>query len=292
MTVKALRRQLMAAIAMIVVSLIALSSSTYAWFTMNKTVTATGLKVQAKTEGGILIKRTAVAGKGSESVTFGSTSLQQLLPTSTSDALKWAHAAADSADDYKAKEGTYEMLTLSNDPPGANGLGSGTIGGTSSGNFYYVYDKFTIMKDDNSNSFTDLFVSECSVATANGSATALSKSLRVAVKCEDVTYIYAPVAGARLSYDVVTNVDKTTDPDTTTVATVRAKNSSNSVNQPLTASDGKLVDREVTTANGVDVLVYVYFEGEDDNHFTQNISSGTSLDELELTIKFSCTSVQ
>ena len=47
MTVKALRKQLMAAIAMVVVAAVALSSSTYAWFANNNKVTATGMQVTA-----------------------------------------------------------------------------------------------------------------------------------------------------------------------------------------------------------------------------------------------------
>ena len=83
MTVKALKRQLMAAIAMIMVSLVALSSSTYAWFTMNKTVTATGLTVKARTEGGILIKRT-YGGTAADSVEFATGTAQSLpLPSMT-----------------------------------------------------------------------------------------------------------------------------------------------------------------------------------------------------------------
>ena len=50
MTVKALKKQLMAAIAMVVVSAIALSSSTYAWFASSSQVTAKGMQVTAKAE--------------------------------------------------------------------------------------------------------------------------------------------------------------------------------------------------------------------------------------------------
>jgi hypothetical protein len=55
MTVKTLRRQLAAAIAMTLVSTVALGSSTYAWFTMNKTVKATGMVMQTKVSGNLLI---------------------------------------------------------------------------------------------------------------------------------------------------------------------------------------------------------------------------------------------
>ena len=47
MDVKALRKQLMAAIAMVVVAAVALSSATYAWFVTNNTVKATTSQISA-----------------------------------------------------------------------------------------------------------------------------------------------------------------------------------------------------------------------------------------------------
>lgn len=55
MNTKSLKSQLMAAIAMVVVAAVALSSSTYAWFASNTKVTATGMKVNAKTAAGLVI---------------------------------------------------------------------------------------------------------------------------------------------------------------------------------------------------------------------------------------------
>ena len=43
MNSKAIKRQLLAAIAMVLVAAIALGSSTYAWFVSNNAVTATGI---------------------------------------------------------------------------------------------------------------------------------------------------------------------------------------------------------------------------------------------------------
>lgn len=60
MTVKTLRRQLAAAIAMTLVSTVALGSSTYAWFTMNKTVTVTGMEVKTHVGSNLLIQAGAL----------------------------------------------------------------------------------------------------------------------------------------------------------------------------------------------------------------------------------------
>lgn len=51
MNSKAIKRQLLAAIAMVLVAAIALGSSTYAWFASNNKVEADGMKITATTEG-------------------------------------------------------------------------------------------------------------------------------------------------------------------------------------------------------------------------------------------------
>lgn len=57
MTTKSLRKQLMAAIAMVLVAAVALGSSTYAWFVNNAQVTATNVNVQAATAYSLLISQ-------------------------------------------------------------------------------------------------------------------------------------------------------------------------------------------------------------------------------------------
>lgn len=54
---KAIKRQLLAAVAMVIVAAIALSSATYAWFVNNATVTATGAEVTASTAYSLLITK-------------------------------------------------------------------------------------------------------------------------------------------------------------------------------------------------------------------------------------------
>ncbi len=57
---KALRRQLMAAIAMVLVAAIALGSSTYAWFAINNKVTATGMSVTTKVSNNLFIAKDTI----------------------------------------------------------------------------------------------------------------------------------------------------------------------------------------------------------------------------------------
>ena len=61
LNVKTLKKQLMAAIAMVLVAAVALGSSTYAWFAANNRVTAECMTVTAQAEGGIEIKAVAAS---------------------------------------------------------------------------------------------------------------------------------------------------------------------------------------------------------------------------------------
>lgn len=83
MSIKKLRNQLFAAIAMVLVASIALGSSTYAWFVNNTRVTATNVNVTASTAYSLLISKDADSTK-----TWGTTvgldaTAVNLIPAST-----------------------------------------------------------------------------------------------------------------------------------------------------------------------------------------------------------------
>lgn len=81
MNSKAIKRQLLAAIAMVLVAAVALGSSTYAWFASNNKVTAEGMKITATTEGAnleISLSSTFTAGTIAVTSTASGT---ELLPT-------------------------------------------------------------------------------------------------------------------------------------------------------------------------------------------------------------------
>lgn len=55
---KSRKRMLLSSIAMLLVALVALGSATYAWFTINRTVTADKIKVEAAVGSGLVISNT------------------------------------------------------------------------------------------------------------------------------------------------------------------------------------------------------------------------------------------
>jgi hypothetical protein len=83
MSVKSLQKQLLAAIAMVIVAAIAMSSATFAWFVNNARVTATDVSVKASTAYSLLI-----SPKGGTDATWGTTAslkktMTALTPVST-----------------------------------------------------------------------------------------------------------------------------------------------------------------------------------------------------------------
>jgi hypothetical protein len=73
MSTKALKSQLLAAVAMVLVASVALGSSTFAWFAANRTVTATDMKVIAQTTGSLVISRGALPLESTSTITVTAT---------------------------------------------------------------------------------------------------------------------------------------------------------------------------------------------------------------------------
>ena len=88
---KALQKQLFAAIAMVLVAVIAVSSSTYAWFAANTTVNATNMQVTATTSQSLVISNSALPDANTATITVASTdtAATALIPT-THDSTDWA----------------------------------------------------------------------------------------------------------------------------------------------------------------------------------------------------------
>lgn len=106
MSTKSLKKQLMAAIAMVLVAAVALGSSTYAWFANNNTVTANGMQINATTEGTMLVISDSVSGLGDKKTAFTFDPVEKgenLLPIhpvytgiSGNAVTAWNHAYSDS----------------------------------------------------------------------------------------------------------------------------------------------------------------------------------------------------
>ena len=137
------KKKLISAIAMLTVSAVTLSTATYAWFTMNKEVSVTGMQVKAHAEEGLLINEVKAAADDNwdELATGGGDYTAVLRPASTYNLTDWWHANSK----------------IFSDEAGLDNL-SGTVNVDNSGNKYVsvsenatgVYDE-TVVYAEGSN---------------------------------------------------------------------------------------------------------------------------------------------
>lgn len=309
MNSKAIRKQLLAAVAMVLVAAVALGSSTYAWFAANSMVSAQGMQVQAKTEGGIEIafaKSTDTTGTFATTATAGMTASTSLLPTSTLGTANnsaitsgWYHASAEAGNSYAAKVETRETLSLSAGNPTSNIAGStekqvATQFYDTAGNQYFLVKNFTIRSTSSSVLAKGLTVDKVNVSATTHS---MSKALRVAVSVGSKTLIYAPVgtdgvtdidsSAAGIQYTVYSGYTGTAeggDLAATSAGNVTLTDASTATLIGAT-SDTPIPAKGATDNGGVDVAIYIYFEGEDTLLYSQNFN----VDTLVVTVDFSAT---
>lgn len=290
--------KLIPAFVMLLVSAILVSTATYAWFSMNTQVTATGMQVKAIAEDGLLIKNEldedAVANwKVSTNASYGS--LVALAPTSTADVTNWYHNKSDNQNDAKAGQpsSTYEIL--SEDTKWKRDAGTGKTGvyyiDTDNGSdkdenekAYVLLNKFYIKSSGDAitlgagHTYADLYVNKVNVGATSLSA-ALDASLRVAVKVGSTLYIYAPITGATTTY-------KAGGSDAGTAATVTTVPASGIVNSTTSTTS---IPAVTATSGWIEADVYIYFEGEDAGLKSANLV--TTLDTLTVEVIFGITTV-
>ena len=272
MNSKAIKRQLLAAIAMVLVAALALGSSTYAWFVGSGTVTAEGMYVQAQSEGGLAIRWTGQASQlwgTTASANMTSNAAASLRPTSTYDLRNWSHATASAAANSAAKAGTYTDITTT-----VLGAQKNTY---QANNGYVLMQPFEVRSTSADRHAKGLYVSDVTVTSATHD---LDKALRVGVrltpKGEDpteVAYIYAPVEEATTNYTWTNGTD------------------SHAVSlEPIgTAENGKskiLADTvEIPNVEGdaIDVEIYIWYEGEDAKLYSDNYINSA----LHVSVQFS-----
>ena len=278
-------------------------TGTVAWFAVNTSVSVTGLQVQAKAEGGIVIapytvtNGSSVSDEGSvgyndhftdavytapaanvftNTATLG-LAAAELFPTSTANASAWYHGTSASVDNYAAVNESYAQLggeagkTLAADGKYYLGTGTNAENAYRASGQYFLYNKFKV-KSTSDDTFS-LYVSRITISADTATA-ALNKSIRVAVKAgegsvaffapkyaandETVLYYYSGTARTAGSPTKGSNADFATRPQV----------ANNTVN-----------------LTGIDLQIWVYYEGEDENLKTTN-AAGFTVDTLAISMNF------
>ena len=260
MNSKAIKRQLLAAIAMVLVAALALGSSTYAWFVASGTVKAEGMKVQAKSEGGLAIRW---AGETSElwgtTASAKMTEAKALLPASTADLAKWTYAKASSASASAADTKTYSTIT--------GKVFAGTDGAYTA-NDYVVMQPFEVRSTAKDKLAQGLYISAVTVTGSN--AKDLDPALRVGVRLVtddgySGNFIYAPVTGADEDYSWK---DASNSNAATAVTLAEVGTDTNDKSQLISSSTNIPFDK----GSAVKVQIFIWYEGEDESLYSNNFA--------------------
>ena len=147
------------------------------------------------------------------------------------------------------------------------------VGLDSDNKAYYIVDSFDIYTTGEA---TNLKITNVEVANA---AANIDQSLRILVVCDKTKFVIAPnKTDATTTYTVGVDPDGTTNAGTE--ATAYGSAASGGYSDQVVAATVSGNDAVPTT-----VEVYVYYEGEDTNHFTDNFEDNS----LAVTLTFEAT---
>jgi hypothetical protein len=181
MSVKALKKQLFAAVAMVIVAAIAVSSSTFAWFAANTTVTATGMNVSAQSDAVFLeikgdpsgadVAEGTVATTDTEYTTTGTLTMTDVKLFPTNHEAFSAIADITAADSTVATDMDKWFYRYSSDPADKLGTNPSAITPVTVANFNKYVAKVTYsvkLHDDKVTPAYDLYVKSISIPNNAG----------------------------------------------------------------------------------------------------------------------------
>ena len=237
--VKALKKQLAAAIAMVCVAAVALGSSTYAWFVSNNNVDATISTISAQSNAPFLKITTGTSysyGVGGDDAQVDKALFPVQVTAWTADKITWQSAYASDKD--AATENTQTRFTVK-DKDVEN---------------YYLLEEFKIGTDGTTEgTFKNLRVADNGVTLVNTQSSDLDGALRLLIVCGENAVIL----------DGTGNV-VTTATGAGTITGVK------------TSAHATLADT-ISKGEAKNVKVYAYYDGADDDVKTSNLSALKSI---------------
>lgn len=256
MDTKALKKQMGAAIAMVLVAAVALGSATFAWFVSNNKVTAQTSNIAAQSNSAYLVIAEGTTTKDSTSSVTSTVKRADLYPAKivkNATNAEWKSAYASSADKSDMKSGTEFTI---DDGTAAKAVKAG----------YAVENTFHVGTGTYDGEFTNLHITGVTVTTpATTENKNLGNALRVLVVCGDKWEVWS-AAGIKLS---------------------------SSVDNPEPNSKGSdlLADNEVIkSGHDAEVKVYLYYDGDDANVYSNNLDKiKTTAGDNGVTITFEAT---
>ncbi|MBP5470290.1 MAG: hypothetical protein J6Z11_13710 [Candidatus Riflebacteria bacterium] len=303
---KKMKKIMAAAVAMMTFSTAAAVTGTVAWFTASNIVVADGIYLQADKEEGFVINNeglvTADWGASIKASHDGKLSSEQakFIPTSTADAINWYHANAEYQNNHEAAAGTVFTPLAVSEAAAGSGVYKAEISDGMNKNLYLLnsfYLKASTTAILNANGLWAKVSAESTESTSV--STALNNTLRVLVRygtAEDTdndghadgayTYagqnIWAPFRTSETDAARTYTVGGTSG---TSVTAIRGDTAAQLGNAAVAIPANNLTNKDVNTFQ---VQVFAYFEGEDVDCYSDNITA--TLDKVSVTVKLSTTS--
>ena len=265
-------RKLIPAIAMLLISAVMMTTASFAWFSMNTSVTAGGMNVEATTAMNLVISNNGSNGWASQT-NAADTTKKTLNPSST------AIPATPSTADL-----SFFTVPSAGVNPDSGAMKDGAVVTAATSGTDYVKYSFYVKIDGVAGSVQkNLYVEEISVA--NTPSSAISSALRVAVTAQNADgtdaatstiyqYIFAPVTGYSATYKGLV---------ATRTAEETSKNVLSADNVTISTAGTNTTLGRVTADSSVKIDVYVWYEGQDASCTTSN---SVNVEELAISIKF------
>ena len=266
MDTKALKKQMVAAIARVLVAAVALGSATFAWFVTNNTVTAKTSTISAQSNAAFM------------TITNGTEGANAVDTTQAFTTIKTATKLYPATFGEQGKQGTHEAATKGKFMTGfGTGLDDGTLNsnlklveGTSGEAGSYeaaTTGKYAIAEDFNVSSkgqnLTELKVESVTVAEGSTSTSSLKKALRVLVTSADGN---------------VWDLYGLNDAGDTYVRKLSSD-----------TNDGAVNFGTVAAGKDTALKVYLFYEGSDVDVKTTNLQNNLLSDTNAVTITFTAT---
>ena len=272
-------RKLIPALAMLLVSAVMMSTASFAWFTMNSEVTATGMKVTATSSGGLVI---AVSGD-QDSAPAEPTNYKSSVDMTgawSNGATKISPVSHGLANDGTTK-GWY--TATAGDPSSA--AASGDYTAASVGASYYLHQQVYVRTLAETDGI--LYLDSITVTGNNVNAN-LDLAIRVALEVNGSWFYFAPTrtvaptGGFKCAKIVDGSADETASMDVKVVPSAArlVADRADFANVAIGSLDAAgTADQAATTVN-----IYVYFDGEDPECKSANVKT---LAEMGISLEFS-----
>lgn len=190
MNVKKMKMQLMATAASVLISGVALTSATYAWYVSNHTVEATTTQISATTNGFILQIATADQGPqhgGEQSSLAASTKGGRISPSSTNNLVDWYVCEGWNGEGKVTSYRTPTFTTKAEDP----NVKPGQYGDVKDPHYAYLkseYILYTITETGLADVYLDASEGSPITLSTNGKPTTdtIPKSMRVGITIQNI----------------------------------------------------------------------------------------------------------